>query len=69
MLFTNNIQRIIQLPITMGKKGIPKKEEKRLSTEVLAKDKTDMIKYDDILKSDLDPVDYQKSMRNEWEKG
>ena len=53
---------------TVIKKGSPKKDVNKLVDEAVAKaDKKDLRKYAGILKADIDPLEYQKQMRNEWE--
>ena len=53
---------------TVIKKGTPKKDAKKLVDEAVAKaGKKDLRKYAGILKTDIDPLEYQKQMRNEWE--
>ena len=53
---------------TVIKKGTPKKDAKKLVDEAVAKaGKKDLRKYAGILKTDIDPLEYQKQLRNEWE--
>lgn len=53
---------------TVIKKGTPKKEAKKLIDEAVAKaGKKDLRRYAGILKTDIDPLEYQKQIRNEWE--
>ena len=54
--------------VTIIKKGTPRQEAKKLINEVVAKaGKKDLRKYAGILKTDIDPLEYQKQIRNEWE--
>jgi len=54
--------------VTIIKKGSPKDEiRKRINKVVSKSQKKDIRKYAGILKTDIDPIDYQKNMRNEWE--
>ncbi|WP_164891183.1 hypothetical protein [Botryobacter ruber] len=54
--------------VTIIKKGTPKKEIKKLITEAISKaPKSNIMKYAGALKTDIDPMDYQKQMRDEWE--
>lgn len=54
--------------ITIIKKGTPKHEAKKLVDEMVAKaGKKDLRKYAGILKTDIDPLAYQKQIRDEWE--
>lgn len=49
------------------KKGTSKKEAKKILDEIIAKaGKKDLSKYAGILKSSIDPLEYQKEIRNEW---
>jgi len=51
--------------VTIIKKGTPKMEAKKLINEAVAKaGKKDLRKYAGILKSDIDPLKYQKEIRN-----
>lgn len=46
---------------------MPKHEAKKLIDKAVAKaGKKDLRKYAGILKTDIDPLEYQKRMRNEW---
>jgi hypothetical protein len=50
------------------KKGTPRQEAKKLVDDAVAKaGKKDLRKYAGILKTDIDPLAYQKQIRNEWE--
>ena len=54
--------------ITVIKKGTPKEEIKKRVNEVVAKAaKKDIMKYAGKLKVDINPLEYQKQRRNEWE--
>jgi hypothetical protein len=54
--------------VTIIKKGTPKDEIKKRINKVVAKNhKKDLKKYAGILKADIDPLAYQKQIRNEWE--
>ena len=54
--------------VTVIKKGTPKDEIKKQIDEVVSKaPKKDIRKYAGKLKMDIDPLEYQKQMRNEWE--
>jgi hypothetical protein len=54
--------------VTIIKKGTPIKEAKKIIDDAVAKaGKKDLKKYAGILKTDIDPLDYQKKIRNEWE--
>ncbi len=54
--------------ITVIKKGISIKEMKKLLNEAFSKvPEKNIRKYAGILKTDIDPLEYQKQMRNEWE--
>ncbi len=53
---------------TIIKKGTPIKEIRKRVNKVVAKNrKKDIRKYAGILKADIDPLAYQKQLRNEWE--
>ncbi len=53
---------------TVIKKGTQKKEAKKLVDEAVAKaGKKDLRKFAGVLKTDIDPLEYQKQVRNEWE--
>ncbi len=59
---------ILKTMVTIIKKGTPKQEAKKLIDEAVAKaGKKDLRKYAGILKTDIDPLEYQKKIRNEWE--
>ncbi|WP_017731473.1 hypothetical protein [Nafulsella turpanensis] len=54
--------------ITIIKKGTPKEEIKRRVNEVVSKTpKKDIMKFAGKLKTDIDPLEYQRQMRDEWE--
>lgn len=54
--------------VTIIKKGTSKKEAKKLIDDAVTKaGKKDLRKYAGILKTDIDPLEYQKQIRNEWE--
>lgn len=54
--------------VTIIKKGTHKQDAKKLLDEAVAKaGKKDLRKYAGILKTDIDPLAYQKQIRNEWE--
>lgn len=49
------------------KKGTPKEKVKSLLNPVFSKSsKIDLAKYSGILKTNIDALDYQKEMRDEW---
>ena len=53
--------------VTIIKKGIPKQEAKKLIDEAVVKaGKKDLRKYAGILKTDINPMVYQKQVRDEW---
>jgi hypothetical protein len=53
---------------TIIKKVTTKQEAKRILDEAVANaGKKDLRKYAGILKTDIDPLEYQKKVRNEWE--
>lgn len=53
---------------TIIKRGTSAKKAKKLIDEAVAKaGKKDLKKYAGVLKTDIDPLDYQKKMRDEWE--
>lgn len=53
--------------VTIIKKGTPKAEIKRRINEVVNKNpKRNIMKYAGKLKIDIDPLEFQKNMRNEW---
>ncbi len=53
--------------VTIIKKGTPKDEIKKRINKVVAKSKKqDISKYAGKLKIDIDPIEYQKKMRDEW---
>ena len=54
--------------VTVIKKGTPKEEIKKRVDEAISKtSKKDILKYAGKLKTDIDPLDYQRQMRDEWE--
>ncbi len=56
-----------QKMVTIIKKGTPKKEIKRRVDEAISKSpKKDIMKYAGKLKTDIDPLEYQRQMRDEW---
>jgi hypothetical protein len=57
-----------QIMVTIIKKGTPKEEIKKRVNEVISKSpKRDIMKYAGKLKTDLDPLEYQRQMRDKWE--
>ena len=53
--------------VTIIKKGTPREEIKKRITNAVSKSrKRDISKYAGKLKLEVDPLDYQKQMRNEW---
>ncbi|WP_114750027.1 hypothetical protein [Pleomorphovibrio marinus] len=57
-----------QIMVTIIKKGTPKEEIKKRVNEIVSKSpKRDIMKYAGKLKTDIDPLEYQKQMRDEWE--
>lgn len=53
---------------TIIKRGTSAKKAKKLIDEAVAKaGKKDLKKYAGVLKNDIDPLDYQKKIRDEWE--
>lgn len=54
--------------VTIIKKGTPKKEAKKLIDKAVSKSRNvDLRKYAGILKTDINPLEYQKKIRSEWE--
>jgi hypothetical protein len=54
--------------VTVIKKGTPKEEIKKRINEVVSKtSKRDIMKYAGKLKTSIDPLEYQKQIRDEWE--
>lgn len=54
--------------VTVIKKGTPKAEIRKKMDTVLARGRNNSIlKYAGTLKTDIDPLTYQKDLRNEWE--
>lgn len=53
---------------TIIKKGTPREEIKERINSVISKfPKKDIMKYAGSLKTEIDPLQYQIKMRNEWE--
>jgi hypothetical protein len=53
--------------LTLIKKGSSKREiRKKLELVFSKKKKSNILKFAGKLKSDIDPVEFQKQMRNEW---
>ena len=53
--------------VTIIKKGTPKDEiRKRITNAVSKSRKKNILKYAGKLNLKVDPLDYQKQMRNEW---
>ncbi len=54
--------------VTIIKKGTPTKEIKKGINDAVSKSRSRNIKkYAGKLKIDIDPLEYQRQMRNEWE--
>lgn len=54
--------------VTIIKKGTPRKEiKKRINDAVSKSRRRNIKKYAGKLKLDIDPLEYQRQMRNEWE--
>ncbi len=54
--------------VTIIKKGTPKDEIKKRIDQVISKKTTgNILQYAGKLKTDIDPMEYQKKMRSEWE--
>jgi hypothetical protein len=54
--------------VTIIKKGTSKEEAKKVVDEAVAKaGKKDLKKYAGILKTSIDPLEYQKKIRSEWD--
>ena len=54
--------------VTVIKKGTPIDKMKKLLNEAFSKTpKKNIRKYAGILQTDINPLEYQKQMRNEWE--
>ena len=54
--------------VTIIKKGTPREEIRKRINEVVSKTlKKDIMKYAGKLKAKIDPLVYQREMRNEWE--
>ncbi|MGV3508153.1 MAG: hypothetical protein ACO1N7_02600 [Sphingobacteriaceae bacterium] len=53
--------------ITVIKKGTSKEEIKKRITEAVSKTpKNEIMKFARKLKTDIDPLEYQTTLRNEW---
>uniref|UniRef100_UPI004048A909 hypothetical protein n=1 Tax=Flavobacterium sp. TaxID=239 RepID=UPI004048A909 len=53
--------------VTVIKKGTPIEKMKKLLNQAFAKTpKKNIQEYAGILKTDIDPLEYQKQMRDEW---
>ncbi len=53
--------------VTIIKKGTPRDEiKKRITIAVSKSRKRDISKYAGVLKLEINPLDYQKQMRDEW---
>ena len=54
--------------VTVIKKGTPTEEIKKRVDEAISKaPKKDIMKYAGKLQTDIDPLEYQRQMRDEWE--
>jgi hypothetical protein len=54
--------------ITIIKKGTPRDEIKRRLDKIISKKtSSNILKYAGKLKTVIDPVEYQKQMRDEWQ--
>lgn len=54
--------------VTVIKKGTPIDKVKELLNEAFSKaPKKNIRQFAGVLQTDIDPLDYQKRMRNEWE--
>lgn len=54
--------------VTIIKKGTSKKKIKKQINEVISKtSKRDIMKYAGKLKTSINPLEYQRQMRDEWE--
>ena len=59
---------VIKNMVTVIKKGTPRDEIKKKVNEAISKTpKSDIMKYASKLQTDIDPLEYQKQMRDEWE--
>ncbi|UJP63342.1 hypothetical protein [Mongoliitalea daihaiensis] len=57
-----------KLMVTIIKKGMSKKKAKMLVDEAVNKSqKKDIKRYAGILNTKIDPLEYQKKIRDEWE--
>ena len=53
--------------ITVIKKGTPKEEvNKKLNEAIKKTSKTSILKHAGTLTTDIDPIDYQRQLRDEW---
>ena len=53
--------------VTVIKKGTPREEIRRRINEIVSqKPKEDLRKYAGTLATEINPLDYQKLMRDEW---
>jgi hypothetical protein len=53
--------------VTIIKKGTPRDEIRKRMTDAISKSpKRNIMKFAGKLKSEIDPLVYQKQMRNEW---
>ena len=53
--------------VVVIKKGTPKEEIKKRMNEIISRDrKKGIMKYAGKLNLDIDPLKYQRSLRNEW---
>jgi hypothetical protein len=67
-LFVFLSNKIIKEMVTIIKKGTTKDEiKKRINKVVFKNHKKDIKKYAGILKTNIDPLAYQKQIRDEWE--
>ncbi len=54
--------------VTVIKKGTPVKKMKKLLNDAFSETpKKNIRKFAGILQNNIDPLEYQKQMRNEWE--
>jgi hypothetical protein len=54
--------------VTVIKRGTPIKKMKRLLNKAFSHaPKKNIRKYAGVLKTDIDPLEYQKQMRDEWQ--
>ena len=52
--------------VVVIKKGMKRKEIEKLLSKLPKRKGLDAKKYSGILKSRIDPLEYQRQMRNEW---